>query len=197
MWHIQTHSPLTFQGVKNPQVNGVSFGSELTRWFKNRPEMFYELACRWVQPEITYLKRSWRGSFNVNALIVISSPHTQQFYCHKRRDSVVYIRGVSKKFGEWYQKTNKTEDTNRWTFIGLQNNRRPSQHTVGNVHKASGTVSKGLFRNWLQNRCHMFLSCRHVAKRAPLMMLFKRGNRKKSTHRTPLIWRLRAHVLQT
>jgi hypothetical protein len=22
------------------------------------------------------------------------------------------IRGVSKKFGEWYQKTNKTEDTN-------------------------------------------------------------------------------------
>jgi methylmalonyl-CoA mutase cobalamin-binding subunit len=24
------------------------------------------------------------------------------------------------------------------------------------------------------------------------MMLFRRGNRKKSTHRTPLIWRLRA-----
>jgi hypothetical protein len=23
------------------------------------------------------------------------------------------IRGVSKKFGEWYQKTNKTEDTNK------------------------------------------------------------------------------------
>jgi hypothetical protein len=23
-------------------------------------------------------------------------------------------------------------------FIGLQNNRHPSQHTVGNVHKASG-----------------------------------------------------------
>jgi hypothetical protein len=27
-------------------------------------------------------------------------------------------------------------------FIGLQNNRHPSQHTVGNVHKASG--------NWQQ-----------------------------------------------
>jgi hypothetical protein len=30
-------------------------------------------------------------------------------------------------------------------FIGLQNNRHPSQHTVGNVHKASGTLGKGLF----------------------------------------------------
>jgi hypothetical protein len=32
-------------------------------------------------------------------------------------------------------------------FIGFQNNRHPSQHSVGNVHKASGTVSNGLFRN--------------------------------------------------
>jgi hypothetical protein len=27
------------------------------------------------------------------------------------------IRGVSKKFGEWYQKTNKTEDTNKLTLL--------------------------------------------------------------------------------
>jgi hypothetical protein len=27
-------------------------------------------------------------------------------------------------------------------FIGLQNNRHPSQHTVGNVHKASGNSAK-------------------------------------------------------
>jgi hypothetical protein len=27
-------------------------------------------------------------------------------------DTSKYIRGVSKTFGEWYQKTNKTEDTN-------------------------------------------------------------------------------------
>jgi hypothetical protein len=27
----------------------------------------------------------------------------------------MHIRGVSKKFGEWYQKTNKTEDTNKLT----------------------------------------------------------------------------------
>jgi hypothetical protein len=25
----------------------------------------------------------------------------------------VFVRGVSKTFGEWYQKTNKTEDTNK------------------------------------------------------------------------------------
>jgi hypothetical protein len=30
------------------------------------------------------------------------------------------IRGVSKKFGEWYQKTNKTEDTNKLTLFAFK-----------------------------------------------------------------------------
>jgi hypothetical protein len=30
-----------------------------------------------------------------------------------------HICGVTKKFGEWYQKTNKTEDTNKLTSVGL------------------------------------------------------------------------------
>jgi hypothetical protein len=47
-----------------------------------------------------------------------------------------YVRGVSKKFSEWYQKTNKTR-CKQINLIGLQNNRHPSQHAVGNVHKAS------------------------------------------------------------
>jgi hypothetical protein len=47
------------------------------------------------------------------------------------------ICGVSKTFGEWYQKTNKTKGTKQIKFIGLQNNHHPSQHTVGNVRKAS------------------------------------------------------------
>jgi hypothetical protein len=34
-------------------------------------------------------------------------------------------------------------------FIGLKNNRHPSQHTVHNVHKASGN-------------CHTFLDCHHA-----------------------------------
>jgi hypothetical protein len=45
---------------------------------------------------------------------------------------------VSKKFGEWYQK--KTKQNRKYkqiNFFGLQNNRHSSQHTVGNVHKAS------------------------------------------------------------
>jgi hypothetical protein len=30
------------------------------------------------------------------------------------------IRGVSKKFGEWYQKTYKTEDTNKLTLLAFK-----------------------------------------------------------------------------
>jgi hypothetical protein len=29
----------------------------------------------------------------------------------------VYVCGVSKKFSEWYQKTNETEDTNKLTLL--------------------------------------------------------------------------------
>jgi hypothetical protein len=31
-----------------------------------------------------------------------------------------YIRAVSKKFCEWYQKTNKTEDTNKLTLLAFE-----------------------------------------------------------------------------
>jgi hypothetical protein len=48
------------------------------------------------------------------------------------------IGGVSKKFSEWYR-GRKYKEIN---FIGLQNNRHPSQHTVGNVHKASGNYQQ-------------------------------------------------------
>jgi hypothetical protein len=61
----------------------------------------------------------------------------------------VIVRGVSKTFGEWYQekkkkKKRKKEKTERYkqiNFIGLQNNRHPSQHTIGNVHKSYGKLS--------------------------------------------------------
>jgi hypothetical protein len=33
---------------------------------------------------------------------------------------IVGIRGVSKTFGEWYQKTNKTEDTNKLTLLAFK-----------------------------------------------------------------------------
>jgi hypothetical protein len=44
-------------------------------------------------------------------------------------------------FGGWYQKTNKTEDTNKLTLLAFKI-RHPSQHTVGNVHKASGNCQQ-------------------------------------------------------
>jgi hypothetical protein len=33
---------------------------------------------------------------------------------------MLHICGVSKMFGEWYQKTNKTEDTNKLTLLALK-----------------------------------------------------------------------------
>jgi hypothetical protein len=30
------------------------------------------------------------------------------------------LRGLSEKFGEWYQKTNKTEDTNKLTLLAFK-----------------------------------------------------------------------------
>jgi hypothetical protein len=76
-------------------------------------------------------------------------------------------------------------------FIGLQNNRRPTQHTVGNVHKTMETASKDLFRNRSQNRCHTFLDCRHVCKTCAVHEALQAGKQKEVQH-TPLIWRLQA-----
>jgi hypothetical protein len=33
---------------------------------------------------------------------------------------MLHICGVSKTFGEWYQKTNKTEDTNKLTLLAFK-----------------------------------------------------------------------------
>jgi hypothetical protein len=48
---------------------------------------------------------------------------------------------VSKKFGEVPEnKQNRTYK--QINFIGLKNNRHPSQHIFGNVHKASGNCQQ-------------------------------------------------------
>jgi hypothetical protein len=39
---------------------------------------------------------------------------------HRTSGNTINIRGVSKRFGEWYQKTNKTEDTNKLTLLALK-----------------------------------------------------------------------------
>jgi hypothetical protein len=71
---------------------------------------------------------------------------------------MLHICGVSKMFGEWYEKRNKTEDTNKLTLLAFKiiiilHNTRLETFT-----KLLETVSKGLFRNRSQNSCHTFLS---------------------------------------
>jgi hypothetical protein len=70
---------------------------------------------------------------------------------------------VSKKFGEWYQKTNKTEYTNKLTLLAFEIIAILHNTLLATFIKFLETVSKGLFRNRSQNRWHTFLDFRHVA----------------------------------
>jgi hypothetical protein len=55
-----------------------------------------------------------------------------------------HICGVSKKFGEWYQKTNKTEDTNKLTLLAFKLSLSFTTHGLATFMKLLETVSKGL-----------------------------------------------------
>jgi hypothetical protein len=57
------------------------------------------------------------------------------------------ICGLSKKFGEWYQKTNKTEDTNQLTLLAFKIIAILYNTLLATFIKLLETVSKGLFRN--------------------------------------------------
>jgi hypothetical protein len=69
-----------------------------------------------------------------------------------------------KKFGEWFQKTNKTEDTNKLTLLAFKIIAILHNTLLEMFIKLLETVSTGLFRNRSQNRCHTFLDSRHVCK---------------------------------
>jgi hypothetical protein len=51
---------------------------------------------------------------------------------------------VSKKFGEWYQKTNKTEDTNKLTVLALKIIAILHNTLLATFIKLLETVRKGL-----------------------------------------------------
>jgi hypothetical protein len=91
-------------------------------------------------------------------------------------------------FGEWYQKTYKTEDSNKLTLlafkiIAILHNTLLA--TFISFWKLSAKASLGIYcrttvpRSWIATT---------TAKRVPFMMLFRWGNRNKFTHHTPLIW---------
>jgi hypothetical protein len=71
---------------------------------------------------------------------------------------------VSKKFSEWYQKTNKTEDKNKLTLLAFKIITILHNTLLATFIKLLETVNKGLFRNQSQNCCHTCLDCRHVRK---------------------------------
>jgi hypothetical protein len=70
---------------------------------------------------------------------------------------------VSKKFGEWYQKTNKTEDTNKLTLLAFKIIAILHNTRLATFIKLLETVSKSLFSNRPQNSCHRLLDCRRAA----------------------------------
>jgi hypothetical protein len=74
------------------------------------------------------------------------------------------ICGVSKKFGELYQKTNKTEDTNKLTLLAFKIIAILHNTLLATFIKLLETVSKGLFRNRSQNSCQTFLDCRRIGR---------------------------------
>ena len=71
---------------------------------------------------------------------------------------------MSKNFGEPYQKTNKTKDTNKFSSIDLQNSRHPLQHTFETFVQLLKTISKGPLLNRSQNGCHTIFDGIHVRK---------------------------------
>jgi hypothetical protein len=62
-------------------------------------------------------------------------------YSSSVEEPLEYIRGVLKMFGDDTRKQTK-QKIQQINFIGLQNNRHPSQHTVGKVHKAYGNCQQ-------------------------------------------------------
>jgi hypothetical protein len=55
---------------------------------------------------------------------------------------MLHICRVYKPFGEWYQKTHKTEDTNKLTLLAFEIIAILHNYTVGNVHKVSGNCQQ-------------------------------------------------------
>jgi hypothetical protein len=60
---------------------------------------------------------------------------------------MLHICGVSKTFGEWYQKTNKTQDTNKLTLLAFKIIIILHNTWLATLIKLLETVSKDLVRN--------------------------------------------------
>jgi len=90
---------------------------------------------------------------------------------------------VSKWFGEWYQKTNKTEDTNKLTLLAFKTIAILHNTLLATFIKLLESVSKDLCRNRSQNRCHTFLDRRHVCKTCAFHDALQAGKQKEVRRR--------------
>jgi len=90
---------------------------------------------------------------------------------------------VSKKFGEWYQKINKTEDKNKLTLLVFKIIVILHNTLLVTFIKLLETVSKGPCRNRSQNRCHTFLDCRHLYKTCAFHDALRAGKQKEVRRR--------------
>jgi hypothetical protein len=88
---------------------------------------------------------------------------------------------VSKKFGEWYQKTNKTEDTNKLTLLAFKIMAILHNTLLATFIKLLETFSKGPLGIDRRTTVTRSWTVTTFAKCAPFMMLFRLGNRNKST----------------
>jgi hypothetical protein len=79
---------------------------------------------------------------------------------------------------EWYQKTNKTEDTNELTLLAFKIIAILHNTLLATFIKFLETLCKGLFRNRSQNRCHTVLTRRHVCKTCAIHYARQAGKQK-------------------
>jgi hypothetical protein len=88
------------------------------------------------------------------------------------------VRSVSKEFGEWYQKTSKTEDTDILNLLAFKIIAIIHNTLLATFINLLETVSKGLFSNRSQNRCYTFLDYRHVGKKCTYHNVLQAGKQK-------------------
>jgi hypothetical protein len=79
----------------------------------------------------------------ITALVDQNSGNGSEYF---RTHELSFLRGVSKKFCEWYQKTNKTEDTNELTLLTFKIIAILHNTLLATFVKLLETLSKGIFK---------------------------------------------------
>jgi hypothetical protein len=118
------------------------------------------------------------------------SEETKTSYCSRARnvhvqdDIISHISGVSKKFGEWYQKTNKTEDTNILTLLAFKIITILHNTLLATFIQLLETVSKGLVHSGQQSEPFQCQETDHVLLVIPHVRGMKPAYNQCNSHKT-------------